>query len=140
MAGVPMMATGYRRIARRYSRGENRRYGCPSESQNELIASAAPGMNRTSRGLRLSNGRFDHVCPGHRGEREAVTASNSVTTCVVLGGGRIRVPGVRRRQRGITALPGLSGQVQLRPDNPHLVVHGLHRRPAGDAVAVRLGV
>jgi len=29
-------------------------------------------------------------------------ASNSVKTCVVLGGGRIRVSGVRREHRGIT--------------------------------------
>ena len=90
-----------------YLRGETRPYGCPSGSQNELIAGAAPGMSPTREGFRLSNERFDHVCPGHGGEREAVTASNSVTTCVVLGGGRIRVPGVRREHRGITPLPGL---------------------------------
>src|SRR3954447_16088901 len=134
MAGARLMATGYRGIARTSFAGKTRPYGCPSGSRNELVADAPLGMSPTPTASHCQTERFDHVCPGHRGEREAVTPSNSVRTCVVLGGGRSRVPGVRRRERGITALPGLSGQVQLRPDNPHLVVHGLHRRPAGDAV------
>ena len=83
---------------------------------------------------------FDHVCPVHHREGEAVTARNAVTTCVVLGGGRNRVPGVCREHRGIPALPGLRGAVPFLPDNAHVVVHGLHRRPADHASVVRLGV
>ena len=49
MAGAPMMATDYRGIARSYVRGESRPYGCPSGSQNELIAGAAPGMSPPAR-------------------------------------------------------------------------------------------
>ena len=56
---------------------------------------------------------------------------------------------VRRDRYRLTLIPGIATEVprrsghprvQLRPDNAHLVVHGLHRRPAGDAAGVRLGL
>src|SRR4051812_41955934 len=103
-----MMATGYRGIATRYLRGQTRPYGWAScEPETSCMPARARHKPRPREGFRLSNERFDHVWPVHGGEREATTATNSVTTCVVLGGGRIRVPGVRRQHCGITSLPRL---------------------------------
>src|SRR3954453_5665980 len=49
MAGAPIIATGYRGIPRRYLRRGTRPYGCPSGSQDELIAGAGPDEHDAAR-------------------------------------------------------------------------------------------